>query len=598
MTEADTLNHAHAEADAEAARRWLAAFAAALAAGEAAPLERLFRPDAHWRDLVAFTWRVTTVSGAAAVAGALLRHGADKQPRTFAIDPARTPPRRVTRAGAQVIEAFVRFETAPARCVGVLRLDPPSGETALPRAWTLFTAVDELKGFEELAGSRRPRGEAYSRDFRGPNWLDRRRAAAAYADRDPAVLVVGGGQAGLSIAARLRHLDVDTLVVDREARIGDNWRHRYHALTLHNQVQVNHLPYMPFPPGFPTYLPKDKLAAWFEAYAEAMEINFWTGADFRGARYDDAAGHWIAEVRRDGATRTLRPRHIVLATGASDLPNLPQIAGLSGFAGRVLHSSQYADAAPWAGRPALVIGTGTSGHDVAQDLHSNGAQVTLVQRSPTLVVDIEPSAQLPYTIYNEGRALEESDLIAASTPLALFEQSHRLLAAQSRAMDRALHAALERAGFRLNTEDETGWQFMYLTRGGGYYFNVGCSNLIAEGRIPVRQFADIERFVADGARMTDGSLLRADLVVLATGYRGQTAVVERLFGTAVAERIGPIWGFDRATQELRNMYAPTAQRGLWFIAGSFAQCRINSKYLALQIKAAEAGLVPAGTAAP
>jgi len=68
--------------------------------------------------------------------------------------------------------------------------------------------------------------------------------------------------------------------------------------------------------------------------------------------------------------------------------------------------------------------------------------------------------------------------------------------------------------------------------------------------------------------------------------------VRRLFGAGVAERIGPIWGFGEG-QELRNMYTCTGQPGLWFIAGSLAQCRINSKYLALQIKAMEEGLLPA-----
>ena len=234
-----------------------------------------------------------------------------------------------------MVEAFFRFETTSARAQGVVRLDPHTVQDEVPRAWTLFTAVDELRGFEENVGNLRPSGEAHSRDFRGPNWLDKRRASAAYQDRDPAVLVVGGGQAGLSIAARLGPLGVDTLVVDREARIGDNWRHRYHALTLHNQVQVDHLPYMPFPPNFPTYVPKDKLAGWFEAYAEAMEIDFWTGTEFAGGRYDEATGRWTVDLRqRDGGTRALCPRHIVMATGASDTPNLPEIPGLERFEGR------------------------------------------------------------------------------------------------------------------------------------------------------------------------------------------------------------------------------------------------------------------------
>ena len=128
---------------------------------------------------------------------------------------------------------------------------------------------------------------AYSRDFRGPNWLDLRKAAAVYSDHDPAVLIVGGGQAGLAAAARLRQLQVDALIVDREKRIGDNWRNRYHALVLHNQVQVNHFPYMLFPPNWPTYIPKDKLAGWMEAYVEAMELNYWTATEFESGSYDE-----------------------------------------------------------------------------------------------------------------------------------------------------------------------------------------------------------------------------------------------------------------------------------------------------------------------
>ena len=562
--------------------RWLADFEKGLAAPDAAALEALFRPVAHWRDLVTFGWGVTTVSGAAQVAGALRLRAAGAT--RFEIDPRRTPPRRVTRAGSESIEAIFRFETATAHGQGLVRL-------IKGRAWTLLTAMDELKGFEESVGNRRPRGEAYSRDFRGPNWLDRRKAASAYGDRDPEVLIVGGGHAGLSIAARFKQLEVDALIVDREQRVGDNWRTRYHALTLHNQVQVNHLPYMPFPASWPAYIPKDKLAGWFEAYAEAMELDFWTGTEFAGGSYDEKAGRWSVAVRQaEGRTRTLHPRHIVMATGVSGIPNLPEIAGLKDFAGRAVHSSRYGDASEWKGRNALVIGTGNSGHDIAQDLHSNGANITLVQRSPTLIVNIEPSAQLPYALYSEGIPLEDCDLVAASMPLAIMRQAHRAMTAEGRRLDKPLLDGLERAGFRLDVEDQTGWQFKYLERGGGYYFNVGCSDLIVEGKIPVVQFSAIDRFVAEGARMKNGEVLRADLVVLATGYLGLNGLVRRLFGDGMADRVGPIWGFDEAKQELRNMWTPTGQRGLWFIAGSFAQCRIYSKYLALQIKAEKEGL--------
>ena len=437
----------------------------------------------------------------------------------------------------------------------------------------------------------RPRGQAYSRDFRGPNWLDLRKDDAEYAGRDPAVLVVGGGQAGLSIAARLKQLQIDTLIVDREARIGDNWRNRYHALTLHNQVQVNHLPYMPFPPNWPTYIPKDKLANWFETYVESMELNYWTGTEFESGAYDEQEERWtVVLLRADGSKRTMHPRHVVLATGVSGIPNLPDIPTLKDFAGTVMHSSRYQDGEAWQGKRAIVIGTGNSGHDIAQDLHSSGADVTLVQRSSTLITNIEPSAQLAYSAYNEG-TLDDNDLIATSMPLTLAKRSHVMLTEQSKAFDKELLDRLERIGFKLDFGDGgTGWQFKYLTRGGGYYFNVGCSDLIVRGAIALKQFADIDTFAADGAVMKDGNTVAADLIVLATGYKRQEELVRKLFGEEVTARVGTIWGFDEG-QELRNMYTRTGQPGLWLMAGGLPQCRVYSKYLALQIKAIEVGLL-------
>ncbi len=505
------------------ANHWLARFERALAESDDILLETLFHPDSHWRDVLALTWHIRTVSGLDAILRALKAHVARANPSDFRTDPHRTAPRHVTRAGTNAFEAIFRFETNEGRGSGVLRLIPDASDGNTPKAWTLLTALDEIKGFEEQVGRSRPTGESYSRDFRGPNWLDLRKSAAEYVERDPVVLVVGGGQAGLSIAARLTQLQVDTLIVDREQRIGDNWRNRYHALTLHNQVHVNHLPYMPFPPNWPAYLPKDKVAGWFESYVESMELNYWTATEFRGGTYNETEERWSVPLHRaDGTKRELRPRHIVMATGVSGIPNLPDIPTLRNFGGKILHSSQYGDGEAWKGKSALVIGTGNSGHDIAQDLYSSGAKVTLVQRSPTLIVNIEPSAQLPYALYDEGPPLEDCDLITMSIPLQLSRKSHRLLTEQARKLDKKLLDGLERVGFKLDFgEDGTGWQFKYLTRGGGYYFNVGCSDLIVEGEIGLVQFSDIAGFVAEGARTRAGDTLAADLIVLATGYKGQ-----------------------------------------------------------------------------
>jgi putative flavoprotein involved in K+ transport len=349
---------------------------------------------------------------------------------------------------------------------------------------------------------------------------------------------------------------------------------------------------MPFPPSWPTYIPKDKLAAWFEAYVDSMELNYWTATELLGGRYQAKERRWSVMLRQaDGTTREMRPRHVVMATGVSGIPNLPDIPTLQNFTGTVLHSSRYDDGEAWQGKNAIVVGTGNSGHDIAQDLHSAGANVTLVQRSPTLIVNIEPSAQLPYALYDEGPPLEDCDLITTSMPFALVRKSHVCFTEQARMLDRELLDRLEDVGFELDFgEDGTGWQFKYLTRGGGYYFNVGCSDLIVEGKIRLVQLGEIAEFVAAGARLQHGSTIAADLIVLATGYKPQEYLVRKLFGDEIADRVGPIWGFSEA-EELRNMFTRTPQPGLWFIAGSFAQCRIWSKYLALQIKACEAGLL-------
>ena len=576
------------------ANEWLSDFEEVIESSEFERLDALFCEDSHWRDLVAFTWDIRTTSGIKNIKNALKTYIPLAKPSGIQIDSDRTPPRLVKRAGKEAIEVIFFFKTAVGNGSGVLRLMPGEKHKKSLKAWTLVTTLNELNDFEESIGEKRPKGEAYSKDFKGPNWLDQRNTAIAYMDRDPAVVVIGGGQAGLSIAARLGQMKVDTLIVDREQRVGDNWRKRYHRLTLHNQLHVNHLPYIPFPPNWPTYIPKDKLAGWFEFYAQSMELNFWTETEFRGASYDEVNKKWSVNLYQgNGQTRKIIPRHIVMATGVSGVPKLPKIPSLKNFSGKVIHSSEYKNSKDWEGRQILIIGSGTSGHDIAQDLYSNDTEVTLVQRSPTTIVDIEPSAQLPYSLYDEGPSLDDCDLLVAGTPLALMKRSHQLITEQTKILDKELLSGLSRVGFEMDFgEDNTGWQFKYLRRGGGYYFNVGCSNLIVEKKVKLIQYSDIEGVVKDGVELKNGKKQKLDLVVLATGFEGQEYVIREMFGPEVADRVGPVWGIDVHQQELRNMWVRTGQPGLWFIAGSFAQCRIYSKFLGLQIKACEEGIIP------
>ena len=550
-------------------------------------LSNLFFEDSHWRDILALTWKIQTVSGKSNVIENLLNKIMEVSAKSFQIDQRRTPPREVIRAGENVIEVILRFKTKFGNCEGVVRLCEDQERKGNFKAWSILTALSDLNS------SNKKNLEQYQNILEGPNWLDKRNEDRLYKNREPEVIVIGSGQAGLSIAARLKQQNIDTLIVDKNERVGDNWRNRYHSLKLHNQTHVNHLPYMPFPSTWPTYIPKDKLAGWFEYYVESMELNVWTNTKFIGAEYNENKKHWNVKLKlSNGTIKIMKPKHIVMAVGVSSVPNRNKIPGINDYKGKVIHSVDYDSGKHYNGKNVLVYGTGTSAHDVAQDLYVHGANVKIVQRSPSMVVNVEPSAQLPYQLYSEGPNTEDCDLLTISSPLEVLKKTHQLLTQKTKKIDKPLLDKLTSVGFKLEYgEENSGWQFKYLTRGGGYYFNVGASDLIADGKIKVIQFSDIVNFLSSGIEMKSGEKFDVDLMVTATGYKGQEYVVEELFGKPVVDKIGPIWGFDDERQELRNMWIQTKQPGLWFHAGSLAQCRIFSKFLALQIKATQQGII-------
>ncbi|MBT6306569.1 MAG: NAD(P)/FAD-dependent oxidoreductase [Rhodospirillaceae bacterium] len=568
--------------------KWLETFTQALENGQSNDLRHCFSDNAHWRDLLAFTWSIVPFEGQDAICRGLIKSQSNTKASHFSLADNRTPPRKINRLGEDVIEGIFTFETALGRGEGVVRLlaDEPS------KAWIFLTTLFELRGFEEKQGARRPSGEAYSRNFGGSNWLDQRELARAFQDRDPQVLVIGGGQAGLAVAARLGQLDIDALVIDKHERIGDNWRKRYHSLALHNQIHVNHLPYMPFPPTWPKYIPKDMLANWFEAYSEALQINYWTSSEFVAGKYDDDKNRWEAVIKqKDGTNRTLYPSHVIFANGVSGIPYIPKLPGLENFKGSVVHSHSFTHGADWVSKRVLVLGTGNSGHDVAQDLHSHGVETTIMQRGSTTVVSIDPSAKLNYALYDEGPPIEDCDLIASVATYPLVVKGYQMAVKKMAELDKELIAALIQRGFKYDLgEDQTGHQMKYRRRGGGYYLDAGCSQLIIDEEISLLQFDNMDEFIETGMRLKNGEKKQYDAVILATGYYTQKELVKRLLGNQVAENIGEVWGVGE-DGEMANMWKKTSQKGLWFMAGSLAQCRIYSKYLALQIKAIEEKLV-------
>ncbi|HEY6817601.1 MAG TPA: NAD(P)/FAD-dependent oxidoreductase [Croceibacterium sp.] len=568
--------------------QWLGRFADALAAPGGADWSALFAEECWWRDLVAFTWNIVTLEGVEAIAqmaavqaGAIGAHG-------FALDDPALP---LTDDN----QGWFTFETGTARCRGHVQL-------VEGKARILLTAVTELIGHEEPTGTRRPNGLAHRAEKGRPTWAERRAAQAASfgIDEQPFCLIVGGGQNGLQLAARLGRLGVPTLVIDAHERAGDCWRKRYPSLHLHDPIFLDHFPYLPFPEHWPLFTPKDRMADWLEHYVEAMDIAYWGGARCTGARYDERRDEWAVEIERSGETLTVRPKHLVLATGLSGAKHIPDLPGAARFAGEQCHSADHRGGTGMAGKRCVVIGSNNSAHDIAVDLWEHGAQVTMIQRSPTIVVRADTMSELakhlPYA--NPAIPIDFADLTGAVTPYRPRLAAEKGFSDYLRQLDAAFYQRLAASGFDLwHGEDETGFFMAYFRRAAGYYIDVGGSELVASGAIALAR-GEIAELTEHGVTMADGTALPADVIVYATGYRPFSERIAALISPEVAARVGPCWGLGSGTEgdpgpwegELRNMWKPTAQGGLWIQGGNLMQARFHSLHLALQLKARMEGL--------
>lgn len=579
------------------AEAWLAALSTALEQRQFASVAAMMHPDGYWRDLLTFGWDFRTRHGVPAVESWLRETLSSNSPRNFSLEG--DPSIGSLGEHRETLEFFFRFETPLALGRGFARLVADANSAETLKAFTILTTMKELKAFPEAVGRNRPREDMRVSSRGLENWLDRKNATREFRHNDPAVIIIGAGQSGLMMAARLGQLHISTLVVDKSERIGDVWRKRYHSLKLHNEICMNHFPYMPFPDTWPVFLPKDKLADWFEFYAESMELNVWTRTSFLGGEYDHADKLWTVRLRlADGSIKTMRPRHLIMAMGVSGIPNIPELKGMKEFGGTILHSSGDSDDLDVTGKSVLVVGAGTSGHDIAQNLHLRGADVTMLQRSSVTVVSLEPSSVRAYEMYrrNDGiRPIADTDMMTGSVPYDLLARLHRPLSRQMAEEDKELLAGLRKVGFLLdNGEDDTGYFLKLLRSQSGYYLNVGASDLIIEGKIKLKAGVEIERLTKNKAMFSDGSAVHADILVLATGYQPLQEAVRAMFGESMADRVGPIWGIGD-DGELRNMYARTAQEGFFVVGGGFPAARAYSHYTALLIKADLEGLLPSPT---
>ncbi|KAJ3868061.1 hypothetical protein EV359DRAFT_33047 [Lentinula novae-zelandiae] len=572
----------------EIVSKWFSAFTKSAEAGDVEGLINLFMSESYWRDILAFTWDFRTFIGSDKINQFLKDRLSASKAKMFKL--------RDDYLGLQQpypdiawIGFLFDFEVGDVRkASGVGRLMPQSDGSW--KAHTIFTNLEELKGIPEKVGQMRE-----SRMDHGL-WSAQRQRAAAFEDKEPIALIIGGGQGGLTVAARLKMLGVPALIVEKNPRIGDNWRNRYKALCLHDPVFIDPLPcFYRFPSNWPVFSPADKaslqllIAGWLEYYAEAMELNVWTSCEVTKAVRNEASGTWTVTVEcfSDRKERTFYSiKHLVFATGFNgNQPNIPMYPGTDSFEGQIIHSSQYKMASNFAGKKVVVIGACTSAHDITADVYHAGIDVTMYQRSSTYVMSAAKA------LYSEnGPPIEIADLISASFPNAfsLCSVFYSLLLNQYVATaSRELIEGLSKRGFRVNKGIEgTGAMVLYLTIGSGYYLDTGAAQLIIDGKIKLKNDSLLQSFTPTGLKFEDGSEISADVVVYATGYGNARSVIRKICGDEIGDKCKDAWGLN-AEGEMRGSWRDMGVPGLWYAMGNFSMDRSHSKYLALQIKAME-----------
>src|SRR6478735_1397426 len=572
---------------------WLADFSTAVSRGNFGRAASMFGDESYWRDLVSFTWNLKTAEGPQQIQAMLEATMPNAKPSNFLIQGEGSEANGVT-------EGWFTFETATGRGRGHLRLIGG-------KAWTLLTTLQELKGYEEKKRDKRPKGVEHGAYKDRKSWLEARQdeeRTLGFSEQ-PYVVVIGGGQAGIILGARLKKLGVPAIIVEKNPKAGDSWRNRYRSLCLHDPVWYDHLPYLPFPDDWPVFSPKDKIGDWLESYARLMELNYWGGTECQAARWDAAQEEWEVTVQHKGESVTLRPKHLVFATGMSAVPNLPDYPGMSAFKGKQMHSCQYKSGEEWRGKRALVVGSNNSAHDICADLWEHGAEVTMVQRSTTHVARSDSLMELALGgLYSEsavksGIDTATADLIFASLPYKALPPLQVPVYQQMKERDAEFYSRLEKAGFQLDFgDDESGLFMKYLRRGSGYYIDVGASELVANGSIKLKNGAIVKKLTEHSVILSDRTELPADLVVYATGYGSMNGWAADLISREVADKVGKVWGLGSNTTkdpgpwegEQRNMWKPTQQEGLWFHGGNLHQSRHYSQFLSLQLKARMEGI--------
>ncbi|KAJ6584489.1 hypothetical protein B0H19DRAFT_1105243 [Mycena capillaripes] len=511
--------------------------------------------DCCLRDLLVFSPTFRMLEGREKIGLHLAANS--KRPKffSFTIMPGVTI--KAIAANLHLIQGRVNFEDASVICTTIFTL-AFRGDCSW-KCWALFMVVNGLK-------RETPRTNV-----------------GAQID----TLVIGAGQAGLSIAAQLQHMDHSVCVVEKNNRVGAPWRDRYETLHINTPKDFSHLPFFPFPDDWPMFPSGTMVADHLERYPQVLGLVVRTGTEVLRTDYNEHSKTWTVWLRRMDTEFTLTSSHLVVATGVDNLgglkPNLPKVSGLEDFQGTILHSTAVRSVHQWIGRRVVVFGAASSGHDISMALLNHGAaEVTMIQRAPTAVISREVLLKsFPDLYTGENKPpIDVADLLYLAFPTPISKVLRSAMMKELVLVDEALHLNLRKSGFQLPTGKSDFIERLTVRRG-GYYIDNGCCELILNGKVQVRQYDEIESVVADGISFIDGRRLNADAIVLATGFQSDSKPAAFL-NNSVYEKTGNIRGINEEGEAV-GLWCPSGHDHLWFAGGDLFNCRFYSRLLALQI---------------
>ena len=307
---------------------------------------------------------------------------------------------------------------------------------------------------------------------------------------DTNVVIIGAGPAGLAVGACLKQAGVDFVILEKANEVAPAWRRHYRRLHLHTVKSFSSLPFVPFPGDHPRYVPREKVVAYLDAYAQRFGLKPRFGVTVKSVRRDGEKFLVDTDAGAIGA------RKVVIATGNNAEPIQPSFPGIEAFKGKVLHSAAYTEAAPYIGKNVLVVGMGNTGAEIALDLAESGAKPTISVRQGVHIV--------PRQLF--GIPIQMVGIASRPMPQALNDWMFPKI------LDLAL-GKLQKYGI---TRPKTGI-LRGIDAGRIPVIDVGTVAAIKAGKIGIAP--DIARFSEDGATFADGRAQKFDAVIFATGYR-------------------------------------------------------------------------------